>query len=334
MARPRLDIRVEKKYGDITVIAPLSKDKDGHLRYKVRCGCGREFSTKPHFIMKGTMCESCRRKRSAEKRKNKWIGKAVGNWQILAHAGRNQNRTQEYYCRCGLCGNISIKTIGDVTRARGNGCVKCEPDYHFQVIGDIAYGFLPDGTEFQIDKDMVKAVSGYHWHLEDSGGYIICGDRDYPNFKLHRFIMNIDDSSVIVDHINRDKTDCRRENLRVVTLQQNAMNKSLQKNSTTGYAGVVFLKDKNRYRSVIGLNDRRIYLLTSPSKVECAQAYNYAAELIFGDYRGHVNDVPEPPDELKSIIEKRCRPYRFESMLATQPCGFFDARKAASGGNR
>lgn len=323
MARPRLNVEIGKHYGNVTVESPAPMDKTGHIRYNVLCDCGTRFETSPHKIMKGTMCESCLRKMSAQKRINKWLGQTVGTWEVKAYAGRSECGTQQYYCRCSRCGNISIKSIGAIKR-NNNGCVKCPPDYGFQIIGDTAVGKLPDGTEFIIDKDMMNAVGQLYWHKEPDG-YITCTQKGMPKLMLHRFIAGADDESMIVDHINRNRLDCRRSNLRIVTAQQNSMNKSLQKNSTTGYAGVVYLKNKKRYRSVIGLNDRRIYLLTSKSAEECAQAYNCAADLIFGDYRGHTNDVPDPQLSLRRLIEERCRPYRYEAFAATQPCGFFDA---------
>jgi hypothetical protein len=55
--------------------------------------------------------------------------------------------------------------------------------------------------------------------------------RGYPSFTfrgknrtLHRFILGVGDSSIIVDHANKNPLDNRRENLRVVTKAQNAWN--------------------------------------------------------------------------------------------------------------
>ena len=46
------------------------------------------------------------------------------------------------------------------------------------------------------------------------------------NILMHRFILGIyDDSSCIVDHINRNKLDNRRSNLRIVSTVENSRNK-------------------------------------------------------------------------------------------------------------
>lgn len=112
-----------------------------------------------------------------------------------------------------------------------------------------------------------------------------------------------------------------------MTAQQNSMNKSKQKNCTTGYIGVTFLKEKNAYNARIGLNERRIYLGQNKDPVICAQMYNYAAALIFREYAGELNDVPDAPEWVKRMIEKKCKPYLLESEIATQPCGIFYAQK-------
>tara|TARA_R100000995_G_scaffold71191_1_gene39828 strand:+ start:267 stop:914 length:648 start_codon:yes stop_codon:yes gene_type:complete len=54
---------------------------------------------------------------------------------------------------------------------------------------------------------------------------------------VHRLIMGFPEG-MDVDHINGNGLDNRRENLRVCTRSQNAMNKKLRSDSTTGYKGV------------------------------------------------------------------------------------------------
>lgn len=323
MAKPRKEIIVGREYGWLTVLGSAEKDKTGHLRWNVKCRCGKKFSVPTGRLSK----ENCKCGDCAEppgRKRLSFPGDIINGFEILSEAGNNRYGVILFKCRCLKCGSVSTHTRGELTARKGKRCQCCPPEYHFRIEGDAAYGELPDGTEFIVDSNMIPIISKGNWHLKKDKGYIISRNAEGETIQLHRFVLGLPDKSVIVDHINRNKLDCRRNNLRIVTPQQNSMNKSLQKNSTTGYAGVVYLKDKQRYRSVIGLNDRRIYLLTSKSAEECAQAYNYAAALIFGEYQGHMNDVSEASDKLKKIINKRCEPYRFESMLATQPCGFFN----------
>ena len=57
---------------------------------------------------------------------------------------------------------------------------------------------------------------------------------------LHSLLLHEEGKEV--DHINRNRLDNRRENLRLVTRQENCWNKSKQKNNKSGYIGVCFDK--------------------------------------------------------------------------------------------
>lgn len=56
-------------------------------------------------------------------------------------------------------------------------------------------------------------------------------------FMAHRIIVGAKEGD-IVDHINRDRLDNRRKNLRIVNAYANAINRKLKKENKTGYAGV------------------------------------------------------------------------------------------------
>lgn len=65
-----------------------------------------------------------------------------------------------------------------------------------------------------------------------------------PKLRLHRWILN-PPAGMFVDHINGDTLDNTRENLSIVTPQENAHNRGASYNSTT--------KHKNVYQSGKGL---------------------------------------------------------------------------------
>lgn len=195
-----------------------------------------------------------------------------------------------------------------------------KPNYHFSYKSDGAYGILPNGAEFVVDAEDADRVSEKFWNYKVSKGYIICPERQMKRLPLHRFILGITDEKIMVDHINRNKLDCRKSNLRIVTAQQNSMNCSMRPNAT-GFKGVSFVKSRNIYRAQIGINNRDISLGKSIDPVVCAQMYNIAARLLFGDYCGHINDVPQPSIKLIEKIELRCQPYMDEAYQATRKCG-------------
>tara|TARA_R110000822_G_scaffold281251_1_gene402945 strand:- start:3129 stop:3617 length:489 start_codon:yes stop_codon:yes gene_type:complete len=87
-----------------------------------------------------------------------------------------------------------------------------------------------------------------------------------------------------IDHINGVKTDNRLVNLRESTNTQNAYNRGLMPNNSTGLKGVCFNKIRNRYQSQIVVNKKVIYLGTFSSPEEAHAAYCKAAEKLHGEF--------------------------------------------------
>ena len=76
---------------------------------------------------------------------------------------------------------------------------------------------------------------------------------------MHRVINNTPDD-MQTDHINRNKLDNRKKNLRTVTTQQNQRNTNLSKNNTSGYIGVYLNKRVNKWMAYIWVNYKQIHL--------------------------------------------------------------------------
>ncbi len=72
---------------------------------------------------------------------------------------------------------------------------------------------------------------------------------------LHRQVMNFP-SSPQIDHKNGNKLDCRQSNLRPCTASQNGMNRRSQVNNTSGYKGVSWHKNNQRWVAHIQINKK------------------------------------------------------------------------------
>ena len=115
-----------------------------------------------------------------------------------------------------------------------------------------------DIAEVKIDIDDIDSVIKYKWRL-NTWGYAesIINDK---HVLMQRFIMNEYDKCNIVDHINRDKLDNRKSNLRIVDKSFNAVNTDIRLNNTSGVTGVSWFKPAGLWRAYINYQGNRIEL--------------------------------------------------------------------------
>lgn len=85
-----------------------------------------------------------------------------------------------------------------------------------------------------------------------------------------------------IDHKNGDRSDNRIENLRPATIFENARNRGLAKNNTTGVTGVKI--DHSKYRAAINVNKKRISLGTYKTLEQATEARKAAELKYFGEF--------------------------------------------------
>ena len=76
---------------------------------------------------------------------------------------------------------------------------------------------------------------------------------------LHKYITNTN-QSILIDHKDRNKLNCVRNNLRLADKTINSLNRNVPQNSSTGYTGVSFDKRRNKYRAYIKTNGKQFFL--------------------------------------------------------------------------
>lgn len=96
------------------------------------------------------------------------------------------------------------------------------------------------GCTVLIDEEDYEKVIALNWFIT-SHGYAKMTRRKDKHY-LHHFIIGKGENGLVVDHINQNKLDNRKENLRHVTRKVNNENKPMKKEY------VYYCKDKNRVK--------------------------------------------------------------------------------------
>ena len=86
------------------------------------------------------------------------------------------------------------------------------------------------------------------------------------------------------DHIDRNGLNNQRNNLRDSTRSQNNANRGLNKNNTSGYKGVCWNKQKQKWHARIRVNYKYVQLGLFDNIKDAARAYNKAALKYFGEF--------------------------------------------------
>lgn len=141
------------------------------------------------------------------------------------------------------------------------------------------------GGELIIDTDDLEKVLEYSkgsgWFIDQAGYGVLSRD----GVRLHRLIMGIHGvdwlkTGVCIDHINIQPADCRKENLRIVTAQENNSNRSTE----DGKAVCAYYREKTgEWESRLSWKKKIITLGGYPTKEMAQGVYDFASEYLRGE---------------------------------------------------
>lgn len=137
-----------------------------------------------------------------------------------------------------------------------------------------------------VDDEDLPLIAKYKWcaHYERGRWYAISGT---TQIKMHRLIMSATKQEH-VDHKSGNGLDNQKSNLRKCTNQQNQHNKKLQRNNTSGFKGVFWNSQANRWTAKIRYNMKQIYIGNFTDKKLAAISYDKKAKSLFGEF-AHTN---------------------------------------------
>lgn len=148
---------------------------------------------------------------------------------------------------------------------------------------------LPSGQKFIVDEEDADFVRSKKWRAAPSKNcvYVQCNvkqpDGTVRSLFLHRMIIGAPKGRV-VDHINGDGLDNRKENLRICTQSQNLRNKRNHRLEQGHLKGCTWRKDAYLWEAQIWIDGRKVNLGYYRSQEEAHAAYVKAAAKNFGEF--------------------------------------------------
>lgn len=230
-------------------------------------------------------------------------GRVFGRLLVVGRAddyvvdcGTYIHREPKWICKCS-CGNpVPVIAMGsNLKRGHTKSCGCWHKEYtqafgghnrklnEYEFHDNYVIGKNDKGETFIIDFESYELVCPYYWAKTKKGYFMCQSGPDGKPMQLHRLIMDAD-KTIQLDHINHDKTDNRKCNLRIVSGSENCWNKGLRKSNTTGATGVYRRTGRNTWWAEIKAEGTRHFLGDFDSFDDAVAARKAAEERYFGEY--------------------------------------------------
>lgn len=139
------------------------------------------------------------------------------------------------------------------------------------------------------DSEDHELISRYNWQYHN--GYARAG-----KILMHRLILGLKDPSINADHVNHDRLNNTRANLRACNKSENQWNR-LSQGGSSKFKGVT--RFEGSYFSQIRCNGEYHYLGLFRSEVTAAKIYDKAARELHGEFASlNFNEATKEPEQL------------------------------------
>lgn len=138
---------------------------------------------------------------------------------------------------------------------------------------------------------------------------------------LHKILMNPNRMGrcVVVDHVDGNKLDNQKSNLRVCSHQQNMQNRKVHdgyanKKKASQYKGVYY---DHGWKAQMGKDAGKLYIGSYDSEITAANAYNHKAKELFGEFSrlNNVEYMSKEDVESRNVANKKTSKYRGVSLV-------------------
>lgn len=247
----------------------------GILTCRCKCGTTRDIPLNNLINGKTKSCRACRFVKKYENIK----GSIFGNYKVISDAHKNdvlKGKDIFVTCECLLCGHIQEVPVSSLIRDGRSSCRNCAAklnlikaneanqnhkyDNNIYIENQDHFVLLIGENKVLFDKEDYDLIKPHVWRI--ASGYACTGHLKETDFtSMHHLIQkrydkNLTfDSRIHTDHINRNKLDNRKQNLRVVSVDDNLKNRGMFRNNTSGCKGVSMVD--GLWRASIGCNNEK-----------------------------------------------------------------------------
>lgn len=143
------------------------------------------------------------------------------------------------------------------------------------------------GETILVDDEDFEWLNQWRWWV-DNRGYARRTYKDPETKKvvlvqMHRLILGINATEVQGDHINGNKLDNRRANLRPCHISENVRNRKMHKGKRFGLKGV-YKGKRGRFYSSIFHNGVKRHLGSFDTAEDAAEFYQLASDMLHGEF--------------------------------------------------
>lgn len=146
---------------------------------------------------------------------------------------------------------------------------------------------LTQGKFAVVDDEDYEYISMFKWHLSYSG-YVASSvynpeTKRSKHLLMHRFLTPCPKGKQ-VDHIDGDRLNNCRDNLRICTLAENRSNSGRYTTNTSGHRGIQWRSDKKKWRARIFHDKKEYFLGYFADKDKAVEVWRRVAKLLYGEF--------------------------------------------------
>lgn len=227
-------------------------------------------------------------------------GLRFGRLTVLSRAENSSRGNARWNCICD-CGNKVVVSGGKLREGKTKSCgclwkekftaararVKhTRKENQYRTNGRITFVKLPNSpNEMIVNTDVWESWAKNFWWRMDRGGYAYTKTKKEGSVWLHAALISNCPPGMVRDHIDGNRLNNTKENLRVVTPSQNMFNRKRSATNQSGQNGVYFHKETGKWAAEIKAEHAKIYLGLFSDKEQAIEARKQAEKRLFGEYR-------------------------------------------------